>query len=81
MGSGILLIWVGALLIICGVIYGAAQALRRGSLSEVNPGGMSRSEASLEPRESMRSFSLKAHGPALGLIILGSILILAETVF
>jgi len=81
MSSDILLIWIGALLIICGALYGAAQALRRGYLSDARRGRSRESEGiSLEPQQSTTSFSLKTHWPALILIVLGSIFILAEAV-
>jgi hypothetical protein len=81
MGSGILLIWVGASLIICGVLYGAAQALRGGRLSDARLGKSGRAGASLEPQQNTKSFSLKTHWPAFVLILLGSILVLTETAF
>ena len=81
MESGILLIWVGALLILCGVVYGAAQALWRGRLSDARRGGATRGGASLEPQQSTRSFSLKTHWPAFALILIGGVLILTETAF
>jgi hypothetical protein len=81
MDSGFLLTWIGALLVIAGVIYGAAQALWRGRLSEAKPGGRAGTRASLEPRQSPKAFSFKTHWPAFALILLGSILILTETAF
>ena len=81
MESGIFLIWVGALLILCGVVYGAAQALWRGRLSDARRGGTTRAGASLEPQQSPRSFSFKTHWPAFALILIGGILILTETAF
>jgi hypothetical protein len=81
MDTGILLIWIGALLIICGVIYGAAQAIRGGRLSDARLNRSSRTEASLEPRESPKAFSLRTHWPAFVMILFGGILILTETAF
>jgi hypothetical protein len=81
MELSIFLIWLGALLIICGVLYGASQALWRGRLSDARRSGASRTKASLEPQQSVRSFSFKAHWPAFVLILLGGILILTETAF
>jgi hypothetical protein len=80
MTSGIVIIWVGALLIIGGVLYGAAQVLRGGRLSDAQMGPTGR-EAGLEPQQSPRSFGFKTHWPAFALILLGSILILTETAF
>jgi len=81
MDSGILLIWIGALLIIGGVLYGAAQALWGGRLSDARLGRSARTEASLEPRQGARAFSFKTHWPAFVLILLGSLLLLTETAF
>ncbi|MEZ0170673.1 hypothetical protein [Microvirga sp. TS319] len=79
MDSRILLIWIGALLIICGVVYGAALALWGGRLSDARLG--SSPKASLEPRQSARPFSFKTHWPAFALVLVGAILILTKTAF
>ena len=81
MGSSILLIWIGALLILCGVIYGAAQALWGGRLSEARRGRATRKGASLEPQQSPKAFSLRTHWPAFAMILIGCILIFTETAF
>jgi len=81
MSSSILLSWTGALLIICGVLYGAAQALWGGRLSNAKLSSSTKMEGSLEPRHSTKSFSFKTHWPAFALVLLGGILILAEGVF
>lgn len=81
MDSSIVLIWIGALLILCGVVYGAAQALRAGRLSDARRGQATRKGASLEPQQSPRSFSFKTHWPAFVMILLGGILIFTETAF
>jgi hypothetical protein len=89
MQSNVLLVWVGALLFLAGVIYMAAQPLWRGRLSELrrsrtsattntaaasNTGGASNT---LEPRGRSSGFDLKANWLGLGLVALGSILLLA----
>jgi hypothetical protein len=79
MASNIVLIWIGALLMIAGVLYGAAQALWKGRLSDTRPGDSTGSGVGLEPQQSLKTFSLKTHWPAFALILLGSILILTET--
>lgn len=81
MDTSILLIWIGALLVIVGVVYGAAQALWGGRLSDARLGRSTRTGASLEPRQSPKSFSFKTHWPAFVLILLGGLLILTETAF
>jgi hypothetical protein len=76
------LIWIGALLILCGVLLGVAQVLRRGRLSNPRRVGPTGASASLEPRlGQVKAFSLKAHWPALVLIVIGAILILTEAAF
>ncbi|WP_414471060.1 hypothetical protein [Microvirga sp. M2] len=81
MDSRLLLIWIGALLIICGVVYGAALALWGGRLSDARLGSSPKAEASLEPRQSTRFFSFKTHWPAFALVLIGAILILTKTAF
>ncbi|MCG7393454.1 hypothetical protein MHY87_11105 [Microvirga sp. ACRRW] len=81
MGSSIVLIWIGALLILCGVVYGAALALWGGRLSDARRDRPMRAGDSLEPRQSPKSFSIRTHWPALAMILLGSILIFTETAF
>lgn len=81
MDSRFLLTWIGALLIIGGVLYGAAQVLWGGRLSEAKLGRTARTGASLEPRQSPKAFSFKTHWPAFILILVGSILIFTETAF
>lgn len=79
MNSGFVLIWIGALLIIGGVLYGAGQVLWRGRLSDAKLSRSTGRRSSLEPEQSVRSFSFRTHWPAFALILLGSILILTET--
>jgi len=81
METSIVLIWIGALLIICGVIYGAAQALWKGRLSDARAVRSGGEKTTLEPQQSPRAFSLKTHWPAFVMILLGAILILTETAF
>jgi hypothetical protein len=80
MQSGMFLVWVGALLIVCGVVLGATQALRKGRLSDPHRVGPSGTGVTLEPQERMRAISPKVHWPAVALVSLGIILMLAETV-
>jgi len=81
MDSSILLTWIGALLIIGGVIYGAALTLQKGRLSDASRTGPARTVTSLEPQQGVRPLSLRTHWPAFALIILGSILILTRAAF
>lgn len=81
MESGFLLTWIGALLVIAGVLYGAAQALWPGRLSDAKLGGRTGAKTSLEPRQSPKAFSFKTHWPAFALILIGTILIFTEAAF
>lgn len=67
--------WLGALLVVVGVLLLATPAIWRGRLS----GRLSRSTASdrtLEPRRPGAGFSLKTSWPGFALIALGAILLL-----
>lgn len=81
MPSQMILTWVGVILVIAGVLYGVAQALWRGRLSNARRVGPTGATESLEPTESVKAFSLRTHWPALVMIALGAILILTETAF
>jgi hypothetical protein len=77
MRLSLLLIWVGALLVIGGVLFTAAQAIWRGRLSEARTRTGGRIDT-LEPSARDRSggFALKTNWPGLALIGLGFILLL-----
>ena len=78
------IIWLGALLVLSGVLFMAAQAIWRGRLSEWR----SRSTAvgdtleprqpgdTLEPRQPGAGFGLTTNWPGLALIALGALLLL-----
>ncbi len=80
MQSSMILVWIGAFFIICGVLLGAGQAIRKGRMSDAHRTGSGGASATLEPQGSVRAFSLKAHWPAVALVALGILLMLAETV-
>jgi hypothetical protein len=65
MQSGMLLIWIGALLIVGGIVL----AHRMGSTG---------SGATLEPRERVRALHPKHHWPSIVMVALGIVLLLAE---
>ena len=71
-----LVIWLGALLVLVGVLFMAAQPLWRGQLS----GRRSRSAAvgadTLEPRNPGAGLGLATNWPGLALFVLGAILLL-----
>ena len=73
---GIGLVWVGALLVVAGVLFTAAQAIWRGRLSGPRraPSGVARD--TLEPPNPASGFGLKANWPGLALIAFGAFLLL-----
>lgn len=71
-----LVIWLGALLIIGGVLFMATQAIWRGRLSERRRRAAG-ADVTLEPRERGGGFGLATVWPGFALIALGAILLLA----
>jgi hypothetical protein len=74
-----LVIWLGALFVLGGLLFMAAQPIWRGRLSDAakrTSSGVPRD--TLEPRRPGAGFELKAIWPGLVLIVLGAILLLSE---
>jgi len=71
------LIWVGALLILGGVLFTAAKALQQGRLSEANSTRAGTARGTLEPQGSGSRFRLRPIWPGLMLVLFGVILMLA----
>lgn len=71
-------IWLGASLIVAGILFMAAQAIWRGPLSR--PRRSRSAGATLEPGtlEAGAGFGLKANWPGLALVALGSLVLLAS---
>ncbi len=70
------LIWLGALFMICGVMYMAWQAIARRPLSR-GPTMSPASRQSLEPlRQGVRFLGVSANWPGLALMVIGAILLL-----
>jgi hypothetical protein len=70
-----LVIWLGALLVVGGLVLLAAPPIWRGRLS----GGRSPSPVAgdtLEPRRPAAGFGLATNWPALALVVLGAVLLL-----
>jgi hypothetical protein len=69
------LVWIGALLVVGGVLFTAAKALWPGRLSEARTTGSARD--TLEPRGTGARLHVRAIWPGLALIGLGALLLLA----
>ena len=76
-----LTIWIGALLIVAGVVLMAVQTIRRGRLSDARPPEPGARVRSLEPTGPGRRISLKEMVPGLALAALGAILMVATPFF
>jgi hypothetical protein len=76
MDVGVILIWIGACLVIAGVLFTAAKALNRGRLSEARPSQATPSTDTLEPRGQSARLSLSGSAPGLALAGAGALLLL-----
>lgn len=74
-----LVFWLGALLVLIGVLVMATQAIRRGRLSE--PRRSRSAGATLEPQRPGAGFGLKANWPGFVLIAIGAVLLLVGAAF
>src|SRR5829696_980666 len=72
MQSSMLMIWLGALLVIAGVLFMAAQPMWRGRLSKA----AAPADGSLEPSRPARGFGFKANWPGFAMVAAGAILLL-----
>jgi hypothetical protein len=70
-----MLVWIGALLVIVGVVLTATRTLQRGRLSD--PEAV---RDTLEPKGSGRRLSVKADLPGFALIAIGSLLLLSVAI-
>lgn len=75
------LVWLGALLIVGGVLFTAAQPILRGRFSGGRPLRPVRPSVTLEPERPARGLGLSANWPGLAMIALGTVLLLAGAVF
>lgn len=76
-----LFIWLGALLVLSGVLFMAAQAIWRGRLSDARRSRSAVPGTTLEPQRPSAGFGLKANWPGFVMIALGAILLLAGAAF
>jgi hypothetical protein len=72
----VVLVWVGALLVLGGVVFMAAQPLLRGRLSGGNPLSSGRASDTLEPQRPAGGFSFKSNWPGFALVAFGAVLLL-----
>jgi hypothetical protein len=71
-----LIIWIGALLIVAGVVLMAVQTNRRGRLSDARPPEPGGRVRSLEPSGPGRRLSFKQMVPGLALVGIGAVVLL-----
>ena len=86
---GMTLVMIGAMLVLAGVVFMAAQPIWRGRLSSVKrpgdgvangPGPQGASDT-LEPRRPSKGFGLSWNWPGLAMIAAGAVLLLAGGAF
>jgi hypothetical protein len=75
------MIWIGALLIIGGVVYTAIQPIMQGRLSRVRRVSPVRPGNTLEPERPARGFGLDSNWPGLAMIGLGALVLLTWAIF
>ena len=74
------LLWLGALLVLGGVLLTVAKALSRGRLSELRRRSQTPAGRTLEPSNPAGGLSLKANWIGLSMIALGFLLLLSGAV-
>jgi hypothetical protein len=75
-----LVIWFGAALFVCGLLFMAAQPVWRGRLSGRRPRSAVVADGTLEPPRPGAGFGLGTNWPGLALIALGAVLMLAGAI-
>jgi hypothetical protein len=75
------LIWLGASLVVVGVLFVVAQPIWRGRLSGGRRLRSVEASDTLEPEKPASGFSLKSNWPGLAMIALGAVLLLAGAGF
>ena len=70
-------VWIGALLVIFGLVYMARTAIFRGNLSEPHAPTYDPGAVTLEPeRRSLRFLGVQANWPGMVMIVAGALLLL-----
>ena len=71
------IVWIGALLLICGLVYMARAAIFRGDLSEPHATGYDPRSVTLEPeRRGLRFLGVQANWPGMVMVAAGAVLLL-----
>ena len=74
-------VWLGALLLLTGVVFMAAQPLWRGRLSGGKRLRSGEPSGTLEPPRPAGGFGIRSNWPGLALVSLGAVLLLAVAAF
>jgi hypothetical protein len=74
-------VWIGALMVIVGVLLMAAQPLWRGRLSGVRRTHSAEPSVTLEPERPARGFSMRSNWLGLALVVVGAVFLLAGAAF
>ena len=70
-------VWIGAVLVICGVVYMARMAIFRGDLSGPHAPAYDPGSVTLEPfHRGLRFLGVQANWPGIAMIVLGALLLL-----
>jgi len=77
----VVLVWIGALLVVGGVVFMAAQPLLRGRLSGGKRLRSGWASDTLEPERPAGGFGIKSNWPGFALVVLGAVLLLVEAAF
>jgi hypothetical protein len=75
------LIWLGALLIIGGVLFLALQPMLRGRFSRLRRLRTARPSNTLEPEKPAKGLDIQSNWPGLAMLVLGAIFLLAGAWF
>jgi drug/metabolite transporter (DMT)-like permease len=75
------LIWIGALLIVGGVVFTAIPPIWQGRLSRLRRVHARRPSNTLEPEKPGKGFDLQTNWPGLAMLVLGAVLMLVGAAF
>jgi len=73
-------VWIGALLFICGLLFMARSTIFRGDMSQAHSSAYDPAGLTLEPnRRGLRFLGVKANWPGVALIVVGALMLLLGT--